>query len=129
MCSGHNTLGAGAKTLLESRIKKFTPRCVFRYNVLDAAGNRARPVVREIEVADESEPEVKLRSPHERFCLADFQSDLKKMDNSAKPTDTIWNNTTTAVTIADRCDTTVFAWLWALLANCFCANGGAHTHV
>ena len=38
-----------------------------------------------------SEPEVKLRSPHERFCLADFESDLKKMDNSAKPTDTLWD--------------------------------------
>ena len=28
MCFGPSTLGAGAKTRLESRIKKFTPHCV-----------------------------------------------------------------------------------------------------
>ena len=32
MCFGPSTLGAGAKTRLESRIKKFTPHCVCRYN-------------------------------------------------------------------------------------------------
>ena len=31
MCFGPSTLGAGAKTRLESRIKKFTPHCIFRY--------------------------------------------------------------------------------------------------
>ena len=31
MCVGPSTLGAGAKTRLESRIKKFTPHCVCRY--------------------------------------------------------------------------------------------------
>ena len=31
MCFGPSTLGAGAKTRLESRIKKFTPHCVCRY--------------------------------------------------------------------------------------------------
>ena len=30
MCFGPSTLGAGAKTRLESRIKKFTPHCVCR---------------------------------------------------------------------------------------------------
>ena len=30
MCFGLSTLGAGAKTRLESRIKKFTPHCVCR---------------------------------------------------------------------------------------------------
>ena len=30
MCFGPSTLGAGAKTRLESRIKEFTPHCVFR---------------------------------------------------------------------------------------------------
>ena len=30
MCFGPSTLGAGAKTRLESRIKKFTPHCVYR---------------------------------------------------------------------------------------------------
>ena len=31
MCFGPSTLGAGAKTRLESRIKKFTPHCICRY--------------------------------------------------------------------------------------------------
>ena len=31
MCFGPSTMGAGAKTRLESRIKKFTPHCVCRY--------------------------------------------------------------------------------------------------
>ena len=31
MCFGPSTLGAGAKTRLESRIKTFTPHCVCRY--------------------------------------------------------------------------------------------------
>ena len=31
MCFGPSTLGAGAKTRLESRIKKFTPHCVCRW--------------------------------------------------------------------------------------------------
>ena len=30
MCFSPSTLGAGAKTRLESRIKKFTPHCVYR---------------------------------------------------------------------------------------------------
>ena len=30
MCFGPSTLGAGAKTRLESRIKKFTPHCIYR---------------------------------------------------------------------------------------------------
>ena len=30
MCFGPSTLGAGAKTSLESRMKKFTPQCVCR---------------------------------------------------------------------------------------------------
>ena len=35
MCFGPSTLGAGAKTLLESRIKEFTPHCVCRYILTD----------------------------------------------------------------------------------------------
>ena len=31
MCFGPSTLGAGAKTRLESRIKKCTPHCICRY--------------------------------------------------------------------------------------------------
>ena len=31
ICFGPSTLGAGAKTRLESRIKKFTPHCIYRY--------------------------------------------------------------------------------------------------
>ena len=34
MCFGPSTLGAGAKTRLESRIKKFTPHCVCRPSML-----------------------------------------------------------------------------------------------
>ena len=33
MCFGPSTLGAGAKTRLESRIKTFTPHCVCRYEI------------------------------------------------------------------------------------------------
>ena len=35
MCFGPGTLGAGAKTRLESRIKEFTPHCVCRPITLD----------------------------------------------------------------------------------------------
>ena len=31
MCFGPSTLGAGAKTRLESRIKKFAPHCIYRW--------------------------------------------------------------------------------------------------
>ena len=37
MCFGPSTLGAGAKTRLESRIKKFTPHCICR-QVADSRG-------------------------------------------------------------------------------------------
>ena len=41
MCFGPSTLGAGAKTRLESRIKTFTPHCVCRYaDTLDLIGAR-----------------------------------------------------------------------------------------
>ena len=41
MCFGPSTLGAEAKTRLESRIKKFTPHCVFRYYLMKGTPNFA----------------------------------------------------------------------------------------
>ena len=38
MCFGPSTLGAGAKTRLEFRIKKFMPHCVCRYGVRSTYG-------------------------------------------------------------------------------------------
>ena len=34
LISDPSTLGAGAKTRLESRIKKFTPHCIYRYKTI-----------------------------------------------------------------------------------------------
>ena len=39
MCFGQSTQGAGAKTRLESRIKKFTPHCIYRYAIISDAAS------------------------------------------------------------------------------------------
>ena len=43
MCFGPSTLGAGAKTCLESRIKKFTPHCVCRRSMALKLNGCVRP--------------------------------------------------------------------------------------
>ena len=41
MCFGPSTLGAGAKTRLESRIKKFTPHCTLQADGKDSKAQHA----------------------------------------------------------------------------------------
>ena len=46
MCFGPSTLGAGAKTRLESRIKRFTPHCHIVFAGSNPSRRRLRPVKR-----------------------------------------------------------------------------------